>query len=206
MTDSMKYDFSYTGFSLRLKELLIYANTIKDNRKLSIQELGEGNSNTGKRRMNQVKKRYKALTVDQINLLILTDYVTQKQIAFLAICKIHHFIRDFVVDVLREKYLLFDYQIYEGEYVSFFNRKSELHPEMDILTDLTKNKVRQVTFKILEQVGLIDNVKTRIIQPQFLDDVLVHVIVKDDRNLLKLFLWSDIDIENTSTQYGKPNQ
>jgi len=110
--------------------------------------------------------------------------------------KTYNFIREFVIEVLREKVLVFDYNITEGDYISFFRRKNELHTEMDSLTDKTQYKLKQVTFKILEQAGLIDNVKQRQIQPQILDTQTISAIVSDNKEWLKIFFMSDIDIEN----------
>jgi hypothetical protein len=207
MTDSMKYDFSYTGFSLRIAETCKVAKARLYNEEFNAVELiGGGKTSTTKKFLNEINKRLEALTKGELKLLVHSDLTNQKKIAFVAICKVHHFIRDFVIEVLRDKYLVYDYQLSEGEYISFFRRKSDLYPELDFLAEVTKNKIRQVSLLMLQEAGIIDNVKTRIIQPQFLDDELVQVIIKDDRNLLKLFLWSDMDIENTSTKYGKPNQ
>ena len=124
------------------------------------------------------------------------DLLTQKQIAFLSICKSQAFIRDFTVEVLREKLLVFDFQITEGDFISFYRRTVESQPESDRLTENTKNKIRQVTFKILEQAGIIDSVKNKMTQPQLLDTTVIKAIASDNKNWLKVFFMSDIDIQN----------
>jgi len=50
-------------------------------------------------------------------------------------------------------------------------------------------------FHILEQAGIIDNPKDKRIQPQLLSPTVVKAIVADDRNLLKIFMFSDRDIK-----------
>lgn len=137
------------------------------------------------------------MTPSQIEVLLESDLITQKQMAFVSVCKSYGFIRDFVIEVVREKYLVYDYQITEGDYISFYRRKYDLHDEMDTLTELTEKKIKQVTFKILEQAGLIDSIKSRIIQPQIIDFKLMNVIVQDNPNWLKVLLVSDMDIERT---------
>ena len=111
--------------------------------------------------------------------------------------KSYGFIRDFVIEVVREKYLVYDYQITEGDYISFYRRKLDLHDEMVTLTELTQKKIKQVTFKILEQAGFIDTIKSRNIQPQIIDLKLMNAIVQDNPNWLKVLLVSDMDIERT---------
>jgi len=192
-----KYDFSFTASSLRLNELRLVAQHQIEGSEINFtNELGNGKSSTGRRMLAEFTKRLSFLTEDQKELLVYSDLTSQKQIAFLSACKTHLFLRDFVVEVIREKLLIFDYELSEGEYISFYRRKSELHSEMDELTEVTANKIRQVTFKILEQAGIIDNVRSKNIQPQLVSDKVAATIAADDRQWLKIFLMSDMDIEN----------
>lgn len=197
MVTHTKYLFSFTASSMRLKEMLLVANEMTENTGIDlVNELGKGKSATGKRILREIEKRLLNLTDEQLELLKTTDLHTQRQIAFLAICKTYAFIRDFVLEVLRDKYLMFDYEISEGEYLSFFRRKCDVHTEMDELTISSEGKIKQITFKILEQAGLIDSVEKRMIQPQFLDEKLTKTILNDHPEWLKIFLFNDHDIDN----------
>jgi hypothetical protein len=192
-----KYDFSFTASSLRLNELrLVAKHQIAGSEINFTNELGNGKSSTGRRMLAEFTKRLSFLTEDQKELLVHSDLTSQRQIAFLSACKTHLFLRDFVVEVIREKLLIFDYVLTEGEYISFYRRKSDLHSEMDELTEVTANKIRQVTFKILEQAGIIDNVRSKNIQQQLVSDKVAATIAAVDRQWLKIFLMSDVDIEN----------
>lgn len=196
MMNDKIYDFSYTALSLGVSEMAHVARSQRLNEDIDKEEFGMGKSTTGKRKLADINKRLKKLTLAQRNLLIDGDLILQRQIAFLAVCNTHLYIRDFVLEVVREKYLLFDYQLTDGDYLSFFRQKAELYTHVDNLTDKTKAKIRQVLFKILEQAGLIDDVNNRNIQPQLLDSSLIKVVVEDDKALLKVFLLSDADIQN----------
>ncbi|WP_298366429.1 DUF1819 family protein [uncultured Lutibacter sp.] len=198
MIELNKYNFSFTGFSLRVNEMIKVAEAIQLGQPVEMVDFGDGNRNTGQRRLNEIKKRLSKLTDKELQLFIAGDFTSQKQLAFLSVCKSHSFIRDFVVEVLREKLLVFDYQITEGDYISFYRRKSELHPEMEKLTEITENKIKQVTFKILEQAGIIDDIKSKMIQPQLLDANVINTIASDNEQWLKVFFMSDMDIENRS--------
>ena len=193
-----KYDFSFTASSLRLSEMRLVASHQLNRTKIDyVNELGNGNSATGKRMLAEFKKRLATLSDREIQLLIESDLTSQKQIAFLSVCKAHPFIRDFVVEVLREKLLIFDHELTDGEYISFYRRKNEVHSEMDSLTSVTQKKVRQVTLKILEQAGIIDDINLKQIQPQILSEKVVQAIAHQDSQWLKIFFMSDLDIENT---------
>ena len=192
-----KYNFSFTASSLRLNEMIMVAKHQLTNTPFDfINQLGGGKSTTGKRMLTEFNKRLSNLTESELKLLVNGDLLTQKQIAFLSICKSQAFIRDFTVEVLREKLLVFDFQITEGDFISFYRRTVESQPESDRLTENTKNKIRQVTFKIQEQAGIIDSVKNKMTQPQLLDTTVIKAIASDNKNWLKVFFMSDIDIQN----------
>ena len=196
MAKADKYNFSFTGFSLRVNEMTKVAEAMNEGLPVEMVDFGDGNRNTGQRRLVEIKKRLKKLTDKELHLFIAGDFISQKQIAFLSVCKSHRFIRDFVVEVLREKLLVFDYQITEGDYISFYRRKIELHPEMENLTERTQQAIRQVTFKILEEAEIIDSAKNKMIQPQLLDANVINTIASDNKQWLKVFFMSDMDIEN----------
>jgi hypothetical protein len=195
--DNEKYAFSFTTSSLRMNEMIEVSKAIVEKREIDyVNELGRGNSITGNKMLKEFNKRISNLTSSQVDILINGDFLSQKQIAFLSICKTYLFIRDFVVEVLREKILVYDYQITEGDYISFYRRKLDLHPEMDTLTTLTENKIKQVTFKILEQAGIINNIKHKVIQPQIIDKKVMDAFAADNPKWLKILFMSDTDITN----------
>ena len=162
----------------------------------AVQEIGNGKTSSTKKFLNEINKRLDSLNDEQLQLFIDGDLHTQRQLAFLSMCKAHGYIRDFVIEVLREKILIFDFQISEGEYLSFFRRKMEIHSKMNDFSELTHKKIRQVLFKVLEEAGLIDDTKNKEIKPQIIDSELIRVITNDDKEWLKLFFVSDMDIEN----------
>jgi hypothetical protein len=153
------------------------------------------NTRTNKREFQELIKRYLTLTPAQRNLIAELDANSQKHLALLAICKAYPFIRDFIVEVVREKFLTLDFQLTDGDYQSFYNRKLELHPELETFAESTTKKARQVTWRILEEAGLIDNTKDRIILPQFVNQRVINAVVADNPALLKIFLLTDQEIK-----------
>jgi hypothetical protein len=67
----------------------------------------------------------------------------------------------------------------------------------------TQKKVKQLAFKILEQAGIIDDIKSKIIQPQLLSSELVDAIMEDNPEWLKVFLYSDNEITELKKIHGK---
>jgi Putative inner membrane protein (DUF1819) len=114
----------------------------------------------------------------------------------LSLVKAYPYLRDFVVEILRSKYQLFDRILTETDYNKFFNTKSLSHPELDEITEKTARKVKQRIFTILEQVGLITQTKNGTILKPFLGKRVIEVILEDDASFLKAFLMSNEEIKN----------
>lgn len=158
--------------------------------------LQKGKLSTSRREMQELLKRYNALTSVQIELLQVDRPELQKQLAYVAMCKTYKFLFDFVMEVVREKYLVFDFELSDADFRSFINRKKELHPELEDFAESTLKKAKQHTFKILEEAGIINSIKARMIQPQWIDGQLKSAVINDNPEYLKLFLVSDKDIQS----------
>ena len=199
--DNSKYRLSFTAASLRLPEMSEMAKRFLEEGHKNITKdaiITGGNTRTTDREFRELKFRLETLTPQQLEFLAFGDFLIQKQIALLSICKLYGFIRDFIVEVLREKALVFDFQLTDGEYNTFFRRKSEVHPELDAIADSTARKVKQVTYKMLEQTGLIDNIVSKKIIPQIVDGKVIRAVVDDDPKWLKIYLLSDMQVSNSS--------
>jgi hypothetical protein len=199
MNKTGKYRLSFTAASLRLQEMSEFAREYREKGLDSITKdaiIKGGNERTAAREFREIKDRINTLTDRQISILADGDLISQKQIALLSICKLYTFIRDFIVEVLRNKALVYDFQVTEGEYITFIRKGIELHPELEELAETTARKIKQVTFKILEQAGMIDSVRSKKIIPQLVDPQVSNAIVEDDPEWLKIFLLSDLEISN----------
>lgn len=197
-----KYKFSFTATSLRTKDFVKIAQWEKsrDIKELELQ-IGNGKSSTGKRLLLEIKKWENVLTSSQLNLLKTGSFKASNEMAFLAVCKCYSFIREFMVEVVREKYLVYDYELTDGDYLSFFRRKSEIDSSLEDLTEITQKKVKQVTFKMLEQANIINDIKSRNIQPQLLETETQKVTIEDNPELLKVFLYTDLYINQLKETY-----
>jgi len=194
MTEStFKYEFSLTGSSLRVNEMILFATKYINE---GLLEFKSDKGTTNKRMVSEFKKRIDNLTVNQQELLLNSNFSNQKQLAFLSACKTYSLLRDFVIEVVREKFLIMDYNLTETDYISFIRRKEINHDELANLTDQTQAKVKQVIFKILEQAGIINNVRDKEIQLQILGASTKKSIIEDNPEWLKVFLLSDMDIQN----------
>lgn len=184
-----RYSLSYTAASLRIHDTLLVADAMKrDNFEGIDEEIGNGKSATGHRIKMEIIKRLQNLTESQFNFLLEASLDDARKVSFLAICKTYDFIHQFVVEVLLEKIMQLDLVISDGEYLSFYNRKCEQHPELEEISESSIYKIKQVLFRILEEVGLIDSVRNKVLQPQFISTTLEKLIKDDDPMLMRVFL------------------
>lgn len=203
MVNTRKYSFSFTGASALISETLVIAkeyhklndwNTVQislsDNNHLNKVKQG-----TFKREFSEIKKRLSLLTPNQLQLMIQGSYEEAKFMILLSLVKAYPYLFDFIVEVLLNKYLLFDRTLLNSDYTRFVNSKSLQHPELEKITEITSKKVKQVVFKLLEQVGLITNIKNGIILKPFLSSEITRVILDDDPVYLSAFLYSNQEIK-----------
>lgn len=187
-----KYRFSFTAASLMLVELIDYAKILVANGfvidDLQHQSLNKDKAKTGKREFAELKIRLSTLSKDELVLLAESDMATQKLLSYIACCRAYKYIRDFVLEVVLEKISIYDHQITEIDYNAFFNKKCIDHDELEDLADTTKAKIKQVVFKILQQAGLIDGVKSKNIIIPIVEARLENVIKGTNPNDLALLL------------------
>jgi hypothetical protein len=202
MASEEKYRLSFTGASLMLPEMAALAHAVLTQKKQAIDKAAIIKGEKAKTidvQFRELRLRVELLTTKQLEILALGDTASQKQIALLGICKAYSFIREFVVEVLREKAQAFDYQLTEGEYSAFSRRKSADHPELENITENTAKKIKQVTLKILEQTGLLDNIKSKKISHQLIDRTVIRAVADDSAEWLKVFLISDREIASANS-------
>ncbi len=204
MVNNIRYTFSFTGASALIAETLVIAeeyNRLKDWKavKKSLSDnnlLNKVKQATFKREFSEIKKRLSLLTQDQFQLMIHGSLDDAKAMILLSLIKAYTFLRDFIVEVIRNKYLLFDTVISDIDYVRFVNTKSLSHNELNAITEVTAKKVKQVVFKLLEQVGLITQARNGGILKPILNIKVIDVIIDDDPALLSAFLFSNEEIKS----------
>ena len=203
MVNKDKYSFSFTGASALITETLIIAEEYKNlqdwkevkNSLMEHNSLNKIKQSTFKREFSEIKKRLSTLSEEQLYLLINGSYDDSKAMILLSLIKVYTFLNDFIVEVLRNKYLQFDTNISENDYFKFVHSKSISHNELNEITEVTAKKVKQVIFKLLEQVGLVTQTKNGIILKPILSHAAVDVIVNENPIQLSAFLYSNEDIK-----------
>jgi len=156
-----------------------------------------------KRIFREIKYRLSALTSSELRLLLSGSFQDEIHVLFLAVCKYYRFTRDFMVERVREKILLFDYQLSDTDFERFVDAKSDSHPELDSLAASTKAKLKQVIFRMLAEANIIESTKTLLITPPTLSETFLNEDVQDDARLLKACLIPEADIQRFVKKYAK---
>jgi hypothetical protein len=129
---------------------------------------------TSKRVCREICSRLKALNERELQLLVNGTAQEQAYLLWLAICRRYEFLADLATEVIHERYISLNYSLSYEDFDSFFNAKSEWHPEMDAVTSTTRSKLRQVVFRMLREAGLLAKDNTMIaamFSRQFLDAI-----------------------------------
>ena len=148
---------------------------------------------TTQRVYREIQIRLRKLSDDLIQLLMDDNIKEQQIILWISICKAYRFIGEFATNIIREKYLLMNYQLNNEDYMSFFNSKADWHEELDNLSDMTIQKQRQVVFRMLQEAGVLSS--TNIILPIIPSIKIFKAIYKDDPKNITYLPISDMDIQ-----------
>jgi len=161
---------------------------------------------SSKRMLREIRFRLSGLTDQQRALLLSSGYEDQVRILYLGVCKYYKFIRDFILEIIRNKVLTFDTILSRVDYDRFVDYKMESHPELAAISESSGIKLRTVIWRMLGEVGLLESTQTGIIIPFMLSEELVKVIVDDNPEWLKVFLLPDRDIERLVVKYDAKQQ
>lgn len=147
---------------------------------------------TAKRVCNEIISRLKKLDPPELDLLAHGSPQEQGYLLWIAVCRRYRFIAEFAVEVVRERYLNLQNDLSYEEFDSFFNKKSEWHPELEDIRPATRTKLRQVLFKILREAELLNADNT--LNEAMLSPQLMGVIAKDNRKSILFFPVFESDV------------
>jgi hypothetical protein len=167
-------------------------NAVRD-RVLSDNLLQARTLNTSRRVCREIISRLRQLAPTELHLLIDATSQEQAYLLWLGICRRYKFIADFAIEVLRERHITLKTDLQPVDFDSFFNSKSQWHPELDEVTATTRQKLRQVLFKILKEVGLLGASNTII--PVTLTPRLLEAIAPENTQDLLFFPAHDSDLK-----------
>lgn len=129
---------------------------------------------TSKRLSREIISRLKKLSFSELSFLVHASSQEQAYLLWIAVCRRYKFIEDFAIEVLRERHLSLKTDLRHEDFDSFFNKKAEWHNELDQIRPATRNKLRQVMFKILHEADLLtanNTINTAMLSPNLLEAI-----------------------------------
>lgn len=160
---SGQYNLGFTAASLRPELARIIAEAYLDARdwELARRRVLESNAlqakspSSGRRMESELRQRLVKLTEEELVILAKSTAEDRAAIAWLAVCKHAPFAFGFATEVLREKLEARDLVLRLSDYETYLEMKSAIHPELGALSNLSKNKIRQVLLRMLSEVGIL---------------------------------------------------
>ncbi|MCK6622793.1 MAG: DUF1819 family protein [Calditrichaceae bacterium] len=206
----MKYRLSFTTGSLFLLESVKIARLYReekdwrniDRRILRENILQKKTVATQKRQVREIKRRLDNLSPESLDYLASAELEAARFLLLLAVVKTYDFIFEFIDEVVRSKFLLFDTIILEADYARFFEAKAALHPEVASLSETSRAKIKEVLFRILAESGLIASSKNWQITPPYVPEKIIELVTREDAKYLKAFLLPDKDIQTWKEKFA----
>ncbi len=107
----------------------------------------------------------------------------------------YRLLRDFIVEVVRHKWLGKDTQLKEYDFDSFFEGKVPDHEELTEISDTTKQKLKQVTLRMLKEGNLLAGNRRDIQKLSIPTSSLRKYVDSKDFDSLQIFLLSNREID-----------
>lgn len=167
----MKYNLAFTAGALLFGEAILYINSIHDftdycegNEIVNMMSISTNSESSKKRLKSELDKRLKNLNSEYLEVFSNSSITDQKVILFLAVCKTYTIIRDFMLEVVYEKWKNFnnDLQTYDFQYFLSMKLSST---EIDKISEKSRYKLSQVAILMLKNVGLFINGKILSVTP-----------------------------------------
>ena len=108
-----------------------------------------------KRVNTPIFRRLKVMDKELLDDFIHSDIENSKHILLYAIMKTDNLVRDFIVEVYKDKLFMRKEYIEKFDIDNWFEEKCILSKNLNERTEATKNKLKQVIMKILQDSGLV---------------------------------------------------
>lgn len=158
------YKMSFTSGGLYLNESVelsaSYLRT-KDWEKTIARAQAEGLTSLpkdkSKRRMlREIVNRLETLSGDELQFLVEdADRQEQALLIWLSVCRAYRLVREFALEVVRDRYLVYQLDLPTESFDLLFEQKAEWEDALASTSPSTRMRLRQVVFKIMREAGII---------------------------------------------------
>lgn len=145
-----------------------------------------------KRVCREVVFRLQTLNENELFFLVEASPEEKKYLLWIAVCRHYQFIAEFATEVVRERYISLKQDLTYEDFDIFFNQKADWHQELEKIQPSTRNKLRQVLFKMLKEAGLL--ARNSMINAVMLSPLFTEMVKKNNPKDLLFFPVFESDI------------
>ncbi len=194
------YKMSFSTGGLFLNESLEVARLHEDGEAWEdtiLRAMEEGTTSlpksaSNRRSLREISNRLLTLTNEErAYLLEEADRSEQQALLWIATCRAYRFVREFAVEVVRERYLSYQLDLPLESFDILFEAKAEWDEGLAGLSRSTRLKLRQIMFRMMREAGIIsedDRIQTAIVSTR-----LKHMI--EDHNPGELAFFPSVPVE-----------
>lgn len=205
MTQVPKYELSFSVGALLSRAFEAVVNHCKDTSALSAGDcyinydiIPVNSENSQKRYLSEIIKRTKGLPIEVLDAYRNSSSSDKRLIEFFAICRFYKIIYEFMIELVRKKWLNLDDELDIEETKLFVLNKLLSTDQQDQVSKNTLHKLAQVTLKMLKELGMYDGIKLKKLEPRY---GILRVISKaEDPWFADVMLLTDN--EKMNLQYG----
>lgn len=199
-----RYRLSFTFGALLIHETRVIAGEyIKDkdweaakSRILKQNLLQKTRVSSSKRYFREIRDRLSCAHAWEVDLIASEVSFEEVIIVILAItARYYRFLRDFIIEVIRHKWLGKDNQLKEYDFDSFFEGKAPNHQELTKIAETTRKKLKEVTLRALREGNLLARNNRDIQKLSVPASLLQRYADSKDFDSLRIFLLSDREIK-----------
>ncbi len=194
------YKMSFSTGGLFLNESLEVARLHEDGEPWEdtiLRAMEEGTTSlpksaSNRRSLREISNRLLTLTnAERAYLLEEAGRAEQQALLWIATCRAYRFVREFAVEVVRERYLSYQLDLPLESFDILFEAKAEWDEGLAGLSRSTRLKLRQIMFRMMREAGIIsedDRIQTAIVSTR-----LKRMI--EDHNPGELAMFPSVPVE-----------
>lgn len=136
---------------------------------------------TAKRVVSTLRKRLDNTLPEFLDLLVNGDDELARQVAFYSVLQSNQLLVAFMKQVVADAYLLHHNQLARSAWSDFASEQENKDPEFKALKDSSKDKIREVIYRILVAVGYLQDSKSLILKKVLIRPELIQLLETHDQ-------------------------
>ena len=173
-----KYRTSFTTGGICLNESVALAGNYNESKGWSLAiedtisnfDLSAPKQKSQRRLLGELSSRLKNLNPHELTFFKnYADIAEQRLLLWLAFCRTYRLVREYVLEIVQDRYLAYRLDLSIDSFDLFFEHKAEWDDTLASTSASTRVRLRQVVFKTMREVGIIseeNRIQSSYLSPQ----------------------------------------